>query len=407
MSTATYPVEPGVRSILALRPNAIGDFMFSLPALHALRHSYPQAKIVLLGKQWHAEFLHGRPGPIDEVIVMPPFPGVGAAPDAQLDPEPGRAFVSAMREAGFDLAVQMYGGGRYSNAFIMRLGARLTIGAKTPEAAPLDRSIAYGDFSNRRLELLQVVALAGAQPYPIACEVEVTENDRRLGAEAVPDMPGQRLVVLHPGASDPRRRWPAERYAAVADALASRGALIAISGTGTEAALAQEIIGHMRHGALDLTGGLSLPALCGLLERAVMMISNDTGPLHLARAGHAGRRRVLADQPDGILSLAPAPAAARAVGAHPLSGVRRGEPQDPLSARRLLRRRRANRGGARHGGRAVRDARIGQAQITSRHLRPAVAVPVRARRLHGGRPDPRRSGASAARAEPSGRCRPC
>jgi ADP-heptose:LPS heptosyltransferase len=284
MSTATYPVEPGVRSILALRPNAIGDFMFSLPALHALRHSYPQAKIVLLGKQWHAQFLHGRPGPIDEVIVMPPFPGVGAAPDAQIDPEPGRAFVSAMREAGFDLAVQMYGGGRYSNAFIMRLGARLTIGAKTPEAAPLDRSIAYGDFSNRRLELLQVVALAGAQPYPIACEVEVTENDRRLGARALPDMPGQRLVVLHPGASDPRRRWPAERYAAVADELAGRGALIAISGTGTEAALAQAIIGHMRHGALDLTGGLSLPALCGLLERAVMVISNDTGPLHLALA---------------------------------------------------------------------------------------------------------------------------
>jgi ADP-heptose:LPS heptosyltransferase len=284
MSGGIYPVVPGVRNIVALRPNAIGDFMFSLPALHALRHSYPHAKIVFLGKQWHAEFLRDRPGPIDEVIVMPPFPGVGAAPDAQIDPEPGRRFVAAMRAASFDLAVQMYGGGRYSNAFIMGLGARLTIGAKTPEAAPLDRSIAYGDFSNRRLELLQVVALAGAQPCPVACEVEVTENDRRLGARAVPEMPGQRLVVLHPGASDPRRRWPAERYAAVADALASRGALIAISGSDAEAHLGQAIIGHMRHDALDLSGKLSLPALCGLLERAVMMISNDTGPLHLALA---------------------------------------------------------------------------------------------------------------------------
>jgi ADP-heptose:LPS heptosyltransferase len=284
MKAGTYPVVPGVRSILALRPNAIGDFMFSLPALHALRHSYPHAKIVLIGKQWHAEFLRGRPGPVDEVIVMPPFPGVEAAPDAQVDPEAARGFVSAMRAANFDLAVQMYGGGRHSNAFIMGLGAKLTIGAKTPDAAPLDRSIAYGDFSNRRLELLQVVALAGAEPCPMACEVEVTENDRCLGARAVPEMPGQRLVVLHPGAGDPRRRWPAERYAAVADALASRGALIAISGTDAEAALAQAIVGHMRHDALDLSGRLPLPALCGLLERAVMMISNDTGPLHLALA---------------------------------------------------------------------------------------------------------------------------
>ena len=272
------------RKIVALRPNVIGDFMFSLPALHALRHSYPGARIVLLGKQWHADFLDGRSGPVDEVVVTPPYPGVGAAPDAAVDPAPALRLMHRLRGEGVDLAVQMYGGGRYSNAFINELGARLTVGATTPGAAALDRSIPYGAFSNRRLELLQVVALAGAQPRLLARELEVTAEDRRQAAEALPPAPGERIVVLHPGASDPRRRWPPAYYAEVADALAQQGATIALSGTQEEAGLAQAVSAHMHHVPVDLSGRLSLRGLCGLLERSTMMLSNDTGPLHMALA---------------------------------------------------------------------------------------------------------------------------
>lgn len=276
------PPLPDVRSILVLRPNAIGDFMFALPALHALRHTYSQARITLLGKQWHADFLRDRPGPVDEVIVMPPIPGVGAPPDAKIDPEAGRQFVAAMRERKFDLAIQMYGGGRYSNAFAMGLGAKMTVGLKTPDAAPLDRWIPYGEIYNRRLELLQVVAMVGAEPRSMAREVSVTEGDRREAAGLVPPRPGERIVVMHPGASDVRRHWPAERFAAVGDGLASKGATIVISATEAESHLARTIVNHMQHEAVDLTGRLSLSGLCGLLDRAVMMVSNDTGPLHLA-----------------------------------------------------------------------------------------------------------------------------
>lgn len=286
MKSAEHSVLPNVRSIVALRPNVIGDFMFSLPALHALRHTYPQAHIVLLGRQWHADFLRGRPSPVDEVVVMPPIPGVGAEPEAQVDPEPVRRIVDALRARHFDIAVQMYGGGRYSNGFIKQLGAALTIGAHTPGAAALDRSIPYGDFANRRLELLQVVAQVGAQPRVMPCELSVTPADRALAASVVPPELGERIVVLHPGASDPRRRWPPESFAAVADQLAAKGALIAISGTGDEACLAQAIANSMQHKdrVLDLSRQLSLSALCGLLERATMMLSNDTGPLHMALA---------------------------------------------------------------------------------------------------------------------------
>lgn len=282
MSYHSYPPLPDVSSILVMRPNAIGDFMFALPALHALRYTYPKAKIVFLGKQWHADFLHNRPGPVDEVIVMPPVPGIGAPHDAGVDPEPGRRFAAAIRKEKFDIAAQMYGGGRYSNPYLLQFGAKLTIGMKTSDATPLDRWTPHGEKTNRRLELLQVAALVGAAPPLLSQEIAVTPQDRREAAALIPYSEGERLVILHPGASEVRRRWPPERFAAVADTLANKGAVIVISATEEDRHLSGAIVDHMHHDAIDLTGKLPLSALCGLLERAVMMVANDTGPLHLA-----------------------------------------------------------------------------------------------------------------------------
>lgn len=284
MTRASEGALPGVQKILALRPNAVGDFIFSLPALHALRYAYPAAEIWYIGKQWHADFMMGRPGPIDRVAVIPPVPGVGAHPNAEVDHLAVDAFVDEMRSEAFDLAVQMFGGGRYSNPFIKRLGARVTIGARTPDAALLDRWIAYGDFNNRRLEMLEIVALAGANQWRMGRELQVTDNDRLEAATALPVDRTERLVIVHPGSSDPRRRWPVEKFAAVADALADSGAVVAVNGTVEESDLVRGVIGNMRTQAIDLTGAMSLSGLCGLVERAAMVVSNDSGPLHLALA---------------------------------------------------------------------------------------------------------------------------
>ena len=113
-----------VSRIAVLRPNAVGDFVFALPALHALKHAYPDAELVYVGKEWHAQFLHGRPGPVDRVLVMPPVPGVGApvAMGAGQEPEaggePAERFLARMRDERFDIALQMFGGGRFSNPFL-------------------------------------------------------------------------------------------------------------------------------------------------------------------------------------------------------------------------------------------------------------------------------------------------
>lgn len=91
-------------------------------------------------------------------------------------------------------------------------------------------------------------------------------------------------MLLQPGSTDPRRCWPAASFAAVGDALARRGAQVAVNGTAAEAPLVRSVIGAMQAPAIDLSGKLGLGGLCGLIERVACVVSNDTGPLHLALA---------------------------------------------------------------------------------------------------------------------------
>ena len=274
-----------VCKIAVLRPSAVGDFVMTLPALHALRTVYPEAGIVYIGKAWHADFMAGRPGPIDRVAIMPPCPGVGVPPeDRTVDMAAVARFIDEMRAERFDLAVQLYGGGRYSNPFIKQFAARLTIGMRASDAETLDRWIPYGRAQNRRLHMLAVAALAGADTLRAGQELQVTEADRTEARGIVQHPAGRRLAVIQPGSTDPRRRWPAQSFAALADRLTAQGMLVAINGTAEERLLVASVLERMRHPALDLSGQLSLSGLCGLLERADLLVSNDTGPLHLALA---------------------------------------------------------------------------------------------------------------------------
>ncbi len=270
---------PGVRKIAVLRANAVGDFVLTLPALGALRGTYPEAEIVLLGLPWHAEFLRGRPGPVDRVVEVPVFPGLRDGPE---DRGALARFFAAMQAEGFDLAIQLHGGGRHSNPFVRRLGARVTLGSRTPDAAPLDRTIPYRLHQPEVLRYLEIVSLVGAEPLHLEPRLAVTARDREEAAAAVGGSPAP-IVLLHPGARDPRRRWPAEKFARVGDALA-RESRILVNGVREEREVVEAVCAGMQAPAVPLHGRLSLCGLVGLLASARLLVANDSGPIHLATA---------------------------------------------------------------------------------------------------------------------------
>lgn len=281
----SLPAAQEVRKIAVFRPNAVGDFMFCLPALYSLRDSFRNAEIVYLGREWHRDFLDDRPGPVDRVVVVPEIDGIGQpAAAAPASAAVTNEFIAAMREEQFDIALQMFGGGRYANPLVNAFQARLAVGMRSPEAEPLARNIAYVRAVNQRLQLLEVAALAGASSWSMTTDLAVTAADRLAAARLVPEAPQRPMVLLQPGASDVRRQWPASRFAALGGALAALGVQVVINGSEAEAPLTRSVAVAMRHQAIDLSGRASLSALCGLLERAALVVSNDTGPLHMALA---------------------------------------------------------------------------------------------------------------------------
>jgi ADP-heptose:LPS heptosyltransferase len=271
-----------VRKLAVLRANAIGDYLVSLPALEALRAAYPEAELVLLATDWHTGFLAGRPGPVDRCVAVPPTAGVRddqpPSPPAMVD-----RFFARMRAERFDLAVQLQGGGRHSNPFVRRLGARVTAGSRAPDAPPLDRTVPYTRDQHEIHRFLEVAALVGAAPVTLEPRLQVTAADRAETAAALAE-DDRPLVVLHPGANDPRRRWPVERLAVVGSELARKGARLAVVGTASERGLVDRLLDGLDGDAADLAGRLELGGLAGVLEQATLLVGNDSGPRHLAAA---------------------------------------------------------------------------------------------------------------------------
>ena len=270
-----------VERILVLRANGIGDLVFVLPALDALRAAYPQARLTLLAHEWHAELLKGRPGPVDDVEVVPGGPQDWARVSSG-DHAPLAELVARLSQEGVDLALQLHGGGRESNHLVAALGARVTAGLATGDAPALDRTIGYVYDQNEVLRYLEVARLVGADPLDVDPTLAVTDDDRLECSALLPDV--DRLVVLNPGAGDVRRRWPAERFAALGEALAHDGWDVVVSGGPTDVGLVRQVVSAMHAPAVDLAGRLSLGGFLGLAERAGLVVSNDTGPLHLAAA---------------------------------------------------------------------------------------------------------------------------
>jgi ADP-heptose:LPS heptosyltransferase len=269
-----------VSRIAVLRGGGLGDLIFAIPAIAALKAAYPEASITLLGTPAHKALIAATKSPVDEVQVLPFSEGVrpGDENEDELD-----RFFAEMRARRFDLAVQIHGGGRYSNPFLLRLGARHTVGTRTPDAASLERTVPYLYYQNEPVRALEVAGFAGAFPVDLEARLAPAEGLRPPAQTADDD--GRPLVVMHPGATDPRRRWPAERFAQLAVACAGDGFRVVVVGDGSEKGIADRIVelaGANR--VLSLAGELDMAGLVALLAGAAVVVGNDSGPRHLAQA---------------------------------------------------------------------------------------------------------------------------
>lgn len=267
------------QNILILKPSAIGDVVHTLPVLDLLRRRWPAARIAWLVTPACAGLLEGHPQ-LDEIILFERKKLGRVWRDPRLL-FALRRFTRSLRDRRFDLVLDLQGLFR-SGWLAWRTGAPVRVGFDNArELAWLfyTHKVPIDTLEQHAVErYLKLARFIGCEDAPPEFRFATTDDDRRHVATLLP--PGQPYAVLCPTTNWPTKRWPLEKFAALAVLLRERFGLTPVLAGGPDVAS----MSPQFPGAVNLGGQTTLRQLCALLEGAALVVSNDSGPMHIAAA---------------------------------------------------------------------------------------------------------------------------
>jgi lipopolysaccharide heptosyltransferase I len=264
-----------VQRILIVRMSALGDIVHALPVLSAIRAARPNVEIDWLADRKYAGILEFVEGLARRIIGRP---GLSRA-------------VTRLRDRHYDVAIDLQG--LLKSAAMARLsGATRVIGFEQSalregaaawfynEAAPV---APHAHIIHKNLSVLPLLDIK--RPHDIVFPFVVPQSRVAGELEARTVAAGLRgIALINPGAAWPNKRWPADRFAALTQHLRERHQLASyVLWANDEAALADVIV-VASNGAASRAPETTLGDLLALSSRAALMVSGDTGPLHLAAA---------------------------------------------------------------------------------------------------------------------------
>ncbi|MGH9263388.1 MAG: glycosyltransferase family 9 protein [Acidimicrobiales bacterium] len=242
-----------------LRALGLGDFLTGLPALRALAVAYPDHHRVLAAPS-AIEPLARLCGAVDEVVDTPPL--------APLDPS----------RHGADVAVNLHGRGPESHRVLLAAQPAGLIAFAHPDVAESADGPPWTPAEHEVWRWCRLLQASGIPADPTALD---------LPSPTVAPPPGtDGATVIHPGAASGARRWPVERWAAVARHELDAGRHVVITGSEAERALATEVAARAGLGPASavLAGRTDLLGLAATVAAAGLVLCGDTGVAHLATA---------------------------------------------------------------------------------------------------------------------------
>ena len=263
------------RRICVIKPSALGDVVQSLPLLSALAHRFPQASISWVIRRDLADLLIGHPD-LTEVI---PFQRDGSW-------SAWRQLLGSLSHRRFDLVFDLQG---LLRTGIMTLATRAPwrVGLQTArEGSSLACNAIISDTGRNvaaNARYWRVAEVLGVGNHPIDVQIPMSTLDEAWAKQELSRLP-RPVMAIHVGAGWETKRWPAEKFAEVA---ARFSGSVVVVGTNSERPLATRVVErvvHNGHAALNLAGQTSLKQLGALLRSVDLVVSNDSGPMHLAAA---------------------------------------------------------------------------------------------------------------------------
>lgn len=271
------PPPSNPKSICLLRLSALGDVTHVVPLVRTLRAAFPQAALIWVIGKGERRLLEGLDGV--EFIEYDKNSGLAGM----------RALRRGLQGQRFDVLLQMQVAAR-ANLLSAFIPATRRIGYDRSRSKDL-----HGLFISERIADrpgLHVLDALGSFCEPLGLrQTQVRWSlpvpaDARDWARSQWPIDGMPTLLISPCSSHVRRNWRSERYAAVADHAISRGWRVVLCGgrSELERRTADAILAAMRGPVLDLVGKDTLKQLPALLERAELVMTPDSGPMHIANA---------------------------------------------------------------------------------------------------------------------------
>ena len=273
--------------ILIIRTDRIGDVILSTPVVRALRCAVPEGYLGMMVRPEHRELVEGNPE-LDAVILY----DKNGSEKSWLG---SLRFARRLRDHRFDTAIILHSTNRVILvSWLAGIRRRIGYARRLPwlltDPVPYVKKQGDRNELEYNLELLRRIGLdpsAGSardrQPFVPTTAAQEAKTAAFMKSNGLGD--SAPVVVLHPGASCRSKRWPARHFAAVGDFLSGRhGAkVVVISGPGEERE-GRAVVAAMRSRPVAALGTMSLGETACLLKKARCLISNDSGPVHLACA---------------------------------------------------------------------------------------------------------------------------
>ncbi|HAJ56675.1 MAG TPA: hypothetical protein DCL35_02770 [Candidatus Omnitrophica bacterium] len=273
--------EGRYRRILVVRTDRIGDVLLSTPVLKALREHYPSSYIAMMVAPATKDIVEGNPY-LDKVIVFDKDKLSGLFSTVN--------FAKRLKKENFDIAVMLHPTVRvHLLAFLAGIKERIGYDRKAPYF--LTRTIPHRKHEGARHEaeynfdLLEPLGIYNVQRQlymPIRLEAQRTVDwllrEAGLGE-------ADTLVAVNPAASCVSKLWPLAKFAQVIDRLGAKpGVKVLIVADTSHSNISEELLGLTQSSPVDLSGRFDLSQLACLFKRCKLVISNDSGPVHMAVA---------------------------------------------------------------------------------------------------------------------------
>lgn len=272
-------------ALLVRAVNWLGDAVLTTPALGAVRAAFPRARISLAARPLVAELFRGHPD-VDEVLVYDKA-GVHAGAAGMLrmagELRRGRFDSALLFQNAFDAALLAFLAGVPERTGYATDGRSLLLTRAIPVTEEI-RRLHHAEYYLRLVAGLGVPIPASPRMRLRVTREETDAMEERLSSLGIPK--GKRVLGINPGATyGSAKRWYPDRFAAVADALSGEwGTSVVLMGSAPERPLSEEIEAAMRGKPVNLAGRTTVRELMSLLSRCSFLVTNDSGPMHIAAA---------------------------------------------------------------------------------------------------------------------------